>query len=108
MTGRAFTTAARHVTEVTVAPSLQQHTTMFFGGQSANPVLSPMLAYPTEILRQIYAMPLFPQSFLPFNLLFTLNAIRLNIEFHKAQRGADKAYLHVPQTSLSELIFRVC
>jgi hypothetical protein len=69
---------------------------MFFGGQSANPVLSPMLAYPTEVLRQIYAMPLFPQSFLPFNLLFTLNAIRLNLEFHRAQRGADKPYLHVP------------
>jgi hypothetical protein len=62
-----------------------------------------MLAYPTEILRQIYAMPLFPQSFLPFNLLFTLNAVRLNIEFHKAQRGADKAYLHVSPTSYLSL-----
>jgi len=68
---------------------------MFFGGQGGNPVLSPMLAYPTELLRQIYAMPLFPQSFLPFNLLLTLNAIRLNLEFTKAQRGADKPYLHV-------------
>ena len=58
-----------------------------------------MLAYPTELLRQIYAMPLFPQSFLPFNLLLTLNAIRLNLEFTKAQRGADRPYLHVFPTA---------
>lgn len=54
-----------------------------------------MLAYPTEVLRQIYAQPLVPGTNLPFNLLVTMNAIRLNLEYTKSQRGIDKGYLQV-------------
>ena len=68
---------------------------MFFQGQTMNPTLSPLLAYPTELLRQIYALPLVPQTNLPFNLLFTMNAIRLNLEYSKSQRGGERGYLQV-------------
>ena len=60
-----------------------------------NPILSPLLSYPTELLRHIYAQPLVPQTNLPFNLLFTMNAIRLNLEYSKSQRGVDRGYLQV-------------
>ena len=60
-----------------------------------NPTLSPLLAYPTELLRQVYALPLVPQTNLPFNLLFTMNAIRLNLEYSKSQRGVERGYLQV-------------
>ena len=70
-------------------------TSMFFQGQTMNPTLSPLLAYPTELLNYVYALPLVPNSTLPFNLLVTLNAIRLNLEYTKAQRGVNKGYLQV-------------
>jgi len=68
---------------------------MFFQGQTMNPTLSPMLAYPKDLLNYVYALPLIPNSTLPFNLLVTLNAIRLNLEYHKAQRGVNRNYLQV-------------
>jgi hypothetical protein len=60
-----------------------------------NPTLSPLLAYPTELLLHVYSLPLVPHSTLPFNLLFTMNAIRLNLEYTKAQRGVERGYLQV-------------
>jgi len=80
---------------------------MLFQGQQMNPTLSPMLAYPTELLNHVYALPLVPNSTLPFNLLVTLNAVRLNLEYHKAQRGVNRGYLQVSKQSGRLLMCRV-
>jgi hypothetical protein len=69
---------------------------MFSKAQPANPMLSPLLEYPTDFIQWLLALPLIPNSTLPFNLLFTMNAIRLNLEYHKATRGAQRGYLQVP------------
>ena len=66
---------------------------MFFQGQTMNPILSPLLAYPTELLLHAYSLPLIPNTILPFNLLFTMNALRLNLEYTKSQRGVERGYL---------------
>jgi len=47
------------------------------------------------MLLQLYAQPLLPGTNMPFNLLVTLNALRLNLEYTKSQRGVDKGYLQV-------------
>lgn len=68
---------------------------MFFQGQPSNSVLSPFLAHPTALLNELYITPLIPRSTLPFNLLVTLNSIRLNLEYARAHRGVDRGYLQV-------------
>jgi hypothetical protein len=82
-------------------------TKMLFQGQTMNPALSPLLAYPTELLRHAYSQPLIPNTSLPFNLLFTMNAIRLNLEYTKSQRGVERGYLQVPRF-FKPLTYRVC
>jgi hypothetical protein len=72
-----------------------QHVATMLFGQTMNPTLSPILAYPTQAINNILSLPLVPHSTLPFNLLFTLNALRLNLEYSKAQRGAERGYLQV-------------
>lgn len=80
---------------------------MFFPGPTANPTLSTFLEGPTELLHQMYSQPLIPSMNLPFNLLFTMNALRLNLEYHKSQRGINRGYLQVSSLSIWGLISRV-
>ena len=88
--------------------SPERHATMnFFQGQTMNPTLSPLLAYPTELTNHVLSLPLIPGSTLPFNLLITLNAIRLNLEYSKAQHGVERGYLQVIFMKTA-LTFRAC
>jgi hypothetical protein len=80
---------------------------MFFQGQTMNPTLSPLLAYPTELTNHVLSLPLIPGSTLPFNLLITLNAIRLNLEYSKAQHGVERGYLQVTSYE-HDANFRAC
>jgi len=79
----------------------------FQGHHAASSNLASALAYPTELLNRIYDLPLVPGYDLPFNLLFTLNAVRLNLEYARAQRGVDRGYLQVFLHSFSVLMDRV-
>jgi hypothetical protein len=80
----------------------------FFQGQQASySNFAAALAYPTELLNRIYDLPLLPGYDLPFNMLFTLNAVRLNLEYARAQRGVDRGYLQVILRFSSFLMSRV-
>jgi len=79
----------------------------FQGHHAASSNLVSALAYPTELLNRIYDLPLVPGYDLPFNLLFTLNAVRLNLEYARAQRGVDRGYLQVIVHFFSVLMTRV-
>jgi hypothetical protein len=68
---------------------------MLFKAQASHSALSPLLVYPTEVLMQLYAQPLIPGTNLPFNLLVTMNALRLNLEYTKSQHGVERGYLQV-------------